>query len=402
MNTLNNGNFSYNERQVYTRLKDSNYNLSSICGILANIEAESNFDARKGINDISNGYGLLQWRGNRQKELFLRNAGTAPLQVSTQLTYMHEELNDPNKSTYKLFTEADKLEDGAGRAGRAGVDFATIYLLKDMNTAASRGARATEYWNYYINQSNLDDDIMKPNGNLSLDNTDPENGDTEEDVTSSTAQLPDEIVLNTHLPYVLDIIANNWRFSMNNPSSEGYEYGYLIDLSNKNLEGVDRKEFRFYIPEFTESAGANWSDIDIPGRSVSIKSYNSTNSRVINISLELFAGEGLYEDTSKDIVGEMHKDIHFVQSLEYPNYEGTLVEPPPTVQLILGSNINMLGIVNNVNVSHHKPVDAQNRSMYVTLSFSVTQVDANPPGLKEIRLGKYTITGDISGSTIAR
>lgn len=184
----------------------------------------------------------------------------------------------------------------------------------------------------------------------------------------------------------------------------GYDSGYLIDMTHGG-------EFKFYVPEFSESAGANWNPVDIRGRSVSILSYESTSSRTISISLELYAGVGLYTavsgESGEEIVSRMHNDLNFVKSLEYPDYTTAITQPPSTVHLILGAAVDIIGVVKNVSVEHLKPVDRYNRSMYVKLSFEVVQTAVNPPSYTDIRQGQRAIAGTddvasiVSGGTTA-
>lgn len=202
--------------------------------------------------------------------------------------------------------------------------------------------------------------------------------------------VEDFTALTTIDPYYKDVTVN-----LSNVESVGFDYGYLIDLTHK-------QEFKFYIPEFTESAGANWESVNIIGRSVDIKAYNNTNSRVISISLDLYAGVGLYVNSGDgDVVGKLHKDANFIKSLEYPDYTNAIVRPPATVQLILGSSINIVGVVSDVSVEHMKPLDSQNRSMYLKVNFTVTQTAVNPPDYSDIKNGRYVLpsTGDISSIT---
>ena len=178
------------------------------------------------------------------------------------------------------------------------------------------------------------------------------------------------------------------RENLSKVEAAGYDYGYLIDMDHGG-------EFKFYIPEYSEQAGANWGDIEIRGRSVTVKTYESTNSRNITISLDLYAGVGLYEATSdesgEDTVSRLHKDMYFVKSLEYPDYTNVITRPPSVVHLILGSAINIAGVVTGVVVEHMKPLDKYNRAMYVRLSFSVLQIATNPIDYRDVRNGQYAL-----------
>lgn len=198
----------------------------------------------------------------------------------------------------------------------------------------------------------------------------------------------DEVAEDFTALTVIDTHAETIMKNLSSVQAEGFDYGYLIDLTHKNEGGV----FKFYIPEFTETAGAQWEDVNIIGRSVSIKAYSHTNSRSISISLDLYAGAGLYDSSSEDVVSKLHKDLNFVKSLEYPDYTSAMVRPPATVQLILGSSIQLVGVVSDVSVEHLKPLDAQNRSMYAKLSFTVVQTAVNPPDYSDIKEGRYVLT----------
>lgn len=155
------------------------------------------------------------------------------------------------------------------------------------------------------------------------------------------------------------------------------QYGILRDMTNGG-------EFQFIVPEFSEDISANWDSVPVLGRSVDVKGYSSTQSRSIDISLELVAGAGLY--TSKgDKVAAMHKDIAFVQSLEYPDYSKSYVFPPPMVHLYLSPIKSIKGVVTNVSVKYKKPYDFQNRPMMANLNFTVVQVSDNPPDFFDVR-----------------
>lgn len=158
-------------------------------------------------------------------------------------------------------------------------------------------------------------------------------------------------------------------------------YGYLLDLVNGG-------EFKFYVPEYNVDTVANWEDISILGRSASIKGYNSTSSRSLDIELELIAGAGLYSSprgANKDRIQDLHDDIAFLQSLAYPDYSKAIVLPPPVVMLYLGPHLKMKGIVSNVRVNYMKPYDSKLRPMHAVVNFTVTHITDNPPDYYDVR-----------------
>lgn len=181
--------------------------------------------------------------------------------------------------------------------------------------------------------------------------------------------------IDNYLDIVQSTISNLEK--IDETDSIGRRYGYLIDLTNGG-------EFKFYVPEFGETASANWDDISIIGRSTSVKAYNSTQSRSIDISLQLVAGVGLYS-TGADRIGNMIKDVEFVKSLEYPDYSKSIVLPPAVVLLYLNPAIKLRGVVSQVRAEYKKPYDSKNRPMICELSFTVVQNTNSPPDYNDIR-----------------
>lgn len=359
---LVNNMYAVNEVQAQTYLAANNFNKAQICGILANIYEESRFklDAR---SERDGAYGLCQWKSERLITLY-KKYGACP-SLKSQLNYIQDEFNSTKTKARSYFENIPDTREGAGIAG---YNFAKYYEQCHLSQYDQRQARAIEYWDYYSNYT----PPISPSNSLKF--TDSESGITGEGTPSTS---PAKLSLTTIDAYRTDIVNNLSRVT-----AKGFDYGYLINLSYGG-------EFRFYVPEFSESAGAVWGKVDIPGRSVDIKYYTSTNSRSITVSLELYAGVGLY--AVSDPVGALHADINFVKSLEYPDNAFGLLTPPATVQLILGSTINLTGVVSDVSVEHLKPLDNQNRSMYVKLSFTVTQIAANPPGQSDIRNGSTSM-----------
>lgn len=162
-------------------------------------------------------------------------------------------------------------------------------------------------------------------------------------------------------------------------------YCSLVDLTNGG-------EFKFYLPEsYTESLPISWdTNANIIGRSVPATGYNSSGPRSIPLELTLVAGAGYYSSPGKshnEIMDLMYKDIAFIKSLVYPNYDYTIVQPPSVVLLSLGSKIKLRGVVSSLNITYGKPKDSQNRSMMVIISLTVSQVSDEPPGRSDVLSG---------------
>lgn len=357
--SITSGDYSYIEEQIYQILNSNGFNLAQICGILANIENETQPDYNpRSYNANEGAYGLCQWRSGRKTNLFSKY--TNDPSVYNQVRHIIDELNGEDSIAKGCLNGIPNTRDGSYEAGYKFADrferCAEIYNHP-------RAQRAQQYWDYYSREGNTS---ITPSVDLEF--------------PTIPTVTPVGMIPTSYLGTKIATLSE----SLSRLSAAGQGYGYLIDITHD-------REFKFYIPEFQESAGVNWESISIPGRSVEIHSYNTTNSRKITISLDLYAGVGLYtSDAYDDVVGAIHKDANFVKSLEYPDYDLSITRPPATVHLILGSAVSLEGIVEDVNVEHMKPLDSQGRSMYLKLSFTVTQDVLDPPGYRDIRNSRVT------------
>ena len=117
------GSHSITPKEVYTYLKGKGYDDAAIAGILANIEAESNFDAsdraehKAGDGYTYGGLGLFQWNGGRTEALkkWAAETGRDYQDAGTQLDYMIKEAAE-NSVTTKDLNLYDDNADGAAAA----------------------------------------------------------------------------------------------------------------------------------------------------------------------------------------------------------------------------------------------------------------------------------------------
>lgn len=139
------------ERQVYAYLTEElKLNSAAACGVLANMEYESNFQPTVlGDNDTS--YGLCQWHEGRFTALktYCTALGEDYRTVSGQMAYLSYEL----KSTYSgLFSALRSVENSADGAYRAAFLWCIQFERpEDMEEKAElRGNSAKyKYWNRY-------------------------------------------------------------------------------------------------------------------------------------------------------------------------------------------------------------------------------------------------------------
>lgn len=198
------------------------------------------------------------------------------------------------------------------------------------------------------------------------------------DVTTQNAVTSDNWqVLAGGLPLTsVDTYKSIMTSTLSSIQSKGTNRGYIVDLTNGG-------KFEFILPEFGENNAVNYDQISIPGRSSEVLSYTNTSGRKVSVNLELFAGEGLY--TGSNPISDLQKDVAFVKSLAYPNYQGSIVLPPPMVLCYLGPELIIKGVVNSVGTEYKKPYTTDGIPMRVNLSIDITQTSDNPADLFDMR-----------------
>lgn len=139
------------ERQIYGYLTEElQLNSAAACGILANVEQESNFQLNV-VGDLGTSYGLFQWHNERYVLLrsYCAGLGLDYRTVEGQLEYLSYELNSKYTEVYLSLKGVENNADGA---------YAAAYLWctqferpADMEEkAVDRGNLARlKYWNRY-------------------------------------------------------------------------------------------------------------------------------------------------------------------------------------------------------------------------------------------------------------
>lgn len=113
-----------NEQTVYEYLKKNltEMNSAAICGMMAGIQSESNFNpiAKYTEADGSESFGICQWNGGRRTALenFCKNNSLEVTALTSQLKYLEHELkNTSENSAYQLICSVTDNQNGAYKAG---------------------------------------------------------------------------------------------------------------------------------------------------------------------------------------------------------------------------------------------------------------------------------------------
>ncbi len=144
--------FASNQSQVFNYLTQSlGFNSAASCGIMANIEHESEFKPNLVIRD-ANGLpsgGLCQWNGGRFTNLrnFCNNRGYDYLSIEGQLEYLKYELQkDSFKHIYKYLKSVPNSKEGAYNAAYYWCYYFEIPRDRANKAAARGNAAASKYW----------------------------------------------------------------------------------------------------------------------------------------------------------------------------------------------------------------------------------------------------------------
>lgn len=164
-----------NKNAVYTFLTDEiGFNSAAACGIMANIEHESNFNPQTVIRD-SNGRpsgGLCMWNGSRFRNLqnFCSSRGLGSLTVNGQLSFLKKELS---QNGFKhIFNYLKKVPDTAQGAYNAAYYWCYYFEIpaNRSSKSVSRGNLAKNgYWAKYGKKKTPALKLTSPQNGKTLD-----------------------------------------------------------------------------------------------------------------------------------------------------------------------------------------------------------------------------------------
>ncbi len=174
---------SSNENQIKTEIfsyltDEMNLNSAAACGVMANIDEESDFNPRLVIID-TNGLlsgGLCQWNGGRFSRLrsHCSQKGVSYLSVEGQLSYLEKELS--SKTYGYIYDYLKNVPDTAQGAYDAAYYWCYYFEIpaNRYSKAISRGnAAKSKYWKTYGNK-NLEApelSLAEDNGSIDIDET---------------------------------------------------------------------------------------------------------------------------------------------------------------------------------------------------------------------------------------
>lgn len=168
--------------EIYKYLTDTlGFNSAAACGIMANVEHESNFNPTRVIRD-SNGLpsgGLCMWNGSRFRNLknYCNSVGYNYLSVAGQLSFLKHELqNNSFVHIYKHLKNVPNTSAGASDAAHYWCYYFEIPSNRSYQASRRASAASRSYWPKYGNSvisaaklsSNSDEKVVDITKNVTV------------------------------------------------------------------------------------------------------------------------------------------------------------------------------------------------------------------------------------------
>ena len=109
--------------------------------------------------------------------------------------------------------------------------------------------------------------------------------------------------------------------------------------------------FQFMPKTIRDSKNAIYNDIPIIARSVPVKNYSYSGSRMISFTLEFFTSPEPGPSTIFTPL-TIKTRIDALRALVYPDYSGFVVKPPPRCVVMVGLQVAFMGICKAVSVNY--------------------------------------------------
>jgi hypothetical protein len=124
---------------IAAQLSDLGYGPAQIAGIIGNLQHESSLDPNA-VGDNGTSFGLAQWHADRWDALknFAAKNGSDPSDVSTQVNFLHNELQGPESTAREALMAAKTPQDAA----TAFMHFERPLGYSPDNPAGGMGARS--------------------------------------------------------------------------------------------------------------------------------------------------------------------------------------------------------------------------------------------------------------------
>ena len=151
------------------------------------------------------------------------------------------------------------------------------------------------------------------------------------------------------------------------------------------LEGGPEKVVLYHYSQISDAIGAEYSEIQIRGRSQPFLNYVRTNTNKINFEAKLVAGADVAGLTSPD---DVWRNALLLKSWLYPTYKDNQVEAPPVLQLDVGTLYQgVRGIIRSLDLQAERPWTIDHKPYVVTANIEFEIFYSKPVDRSHIREG---------------
>lgn len=141
---------------------------------------------------------------------------------------------------------------------------------------------------------------------------------------------------------------------------DGYN-GTIRDIMN----GGELK-FKYFEEEISDSISAVYNSPQVIGRSVPFMGYSNTEARRLSLTIHFISETEGGEYSA-------YNSVTWLQAKLYPTYLGDNMQPPPILELTLGTWLILKGILQNLSVTWKAPFDINSGvPMHAVVPFELT------------------------------
>lgn len=153
----------------------------------------------------------------------------------------------------------------------------------------------------------------------------------------------------------------------------------------------NRLAFQCWPEEISINKGAEYTNVDIVGRSEPVRVYSVSTAVVYNFTMVFVASVSPAEDAHSSKGLHVAKALNWLHSMTYPRYESGIAEPPHVLWFIVSGYIHARVVMKTAGVTHPSTNPWLRSSkfgylpMYGACSVQLEEVNLFPPGYEDIR-----------------
>jgi hypothetical protein len=151
------------------------------------------------------------------------------------------------------------------------------------------------------------------------------------------------------------------------------------------LGSPPEKVVLYHYENISDNTSADYSEVDIRGRSQPFVTYAKTNANKISFEGKLVAGADVAGLTSPSAV---FQDMLMLKSWLYPRYKEDSIEPPPLLQLDVGSVYQGVpGLIRSLDIVMERPWTLDHLPYIATVTIEFEILYSQPVDRDHVREG---------------